>query len=83
MKKNQWEYAEERKQLIAMVERNLNAKRNIGAMNIVDAILLSAWEYADKGKCCESVRPVRKTMCQKRKGHKGSCRAVIFWEAEE
>jgi hypothetical protein len=29
---------------------------------------------------CEAVRPVRKTICQKPKGHKGSCRAVIFWE---
>jgi len=29
---------------------------------------------------CEAVRPLRKTMCQKKKGHKGSCRAVIFWE---
>ena len=29
---------------------------------------------------CGDERPARKTLCQLKKGHKGSCRAVIFWE---
>ena len=32
---------------------------------------------------CESQRPNRKTFCQKQKGHKGECRAVIFWKKEK
>lgn len=35
-----------------------------------------------KAEFCESERPNRKTICQKVKGHKGSCRAVIFWETK-
>jgi len=31
---------------------------------------------------CESDRPRRKVFCQKKKGHKGECRAVIFWKKE-
>jgi hypothetical protein len=32
---------------------------------------------------CENERPPRAVICQKRKGHKGKHRAVIFWEAEK
>ena len=32
--------------------------------------------------CCGSKRPPRKVLCQLKKGHKGSCRAVIYWEEE-
>lgn len=39
-------------------------------------------EQVDK-KWCGSERPVRKTLCQRKKGHKGSCNAVIFWEDEK
>ncbi|KKN60168.1 hypothetical protein LCGC14_0534590 [marine sediment metagenome] len=35
-----------------------------------------------KDEYCESLRPPRKVFCQKRKGHKGECRAVIFWAKE-
>jgi len=31
---------------------------------------------------CEDERPQRKVICQKRKGHKGKHRAVIYWEDE-
>ena len=30
--------------------------------------------------CCANERPPRKVICQLPKGHKGSHRAVIFWE---
>lgn len=29
---------------------------------------------------CENERPPRDVICQKRKGHKGKHRAVIYWE---
>ena len=29
---------------------------------------------------CENERPKRKVFCQKKAGHKGECRAVIFWK---
>ncbi len=29
---------------------------------------------------CGNERPLRKTLCQLKKGHKGSCRAIVFWE---
>jgi len=29
---------------------------------------------------CGKERPARKTLCQLKKGHKGSHRAIIFWE---
>lgn len=29
---------------------------------------------------CENQRPKREVFCQKLLGHKGSCRAVVFWE---
>ena len=29
---------------------------------------------------CGKVRLPRKGLCQLKKGHKGSCRAIIFWE---
>ena len=32
---------------------------------------------------CGVERPARKTLCQLKKGHKGSHRAVIFWEDED
>lgn len=32
---------------------------------------------------CGSERPPRKTLCQRRRGHGGSCCAVIYWEDEE
>jgi len=32
---------------------------------------------------CEEERPIRKTLCHKLKGHKGSCRALVFWEKEK
>ena len=31
---------------------------------------------------CMKVRPLRKVICQLKKGHKGSCSAVIFWESD-
>jgi hypothetical protein len=31
---------------------------------------------------CGAERPLRKVLCQLPKGHKGSHRAVIFWETE-
>jgi hypothetical protein len=32
---------------------------------------------------CMDERPVRKVLCQRPKGHNGSCCAVVFWENEE
>lgn len=32
---------------------------------------------------CENERPIRVVICQKRKGHSGRHRAVIFWEGVE
>lgn len=32
---------------------------------------------------CGKERPTRKTLCQLKKGHKGSCRAIIFWETKK
>lgn len=29
---------------------------------------------------CASQRPSRNTFCQLPKGHKGECRAVVYWE---
>ena len=29
---------------------------------------------------CGNVRPKRKVLCQLKKGHCGSCQAVVFWE---
>ena len=37
-------------------------------------------EKEQQFECCESERPVRKIFCQKGKGHKGSCRAIVWWE---
>jgi len=31
---------------------------------------------------CGKERPPRKVLCQLRKGHKGSHRAVVYWEDE-
>lgn len=31
-------------------------------------------------ECCANERPPRKVLCQLEKGHKGSHRAVIYWE---
>ena len=38
--------------------------------------------YATNGEIlfCGNERPKRKVLCQLKKGHKGSCQAVIFWE---
>jgi len=33
-----------------------------------------------KEEYCGNVRPPRDVICQKKKGHKGRHRAVIFWE---
>ena len=32
---------------------------------------------------CGKERPLRKVLCQLKKGHKGSHRAIIYWEDEE
>ena len=31
---------------------------------------------------CGNERPIRNTFCQLKKGHKGECRAVIFWSSD-
>ena len=46
----------------------LNKKKLCGMKRIIDE------EY------CECERPPRKIICQKKKGHKNSCHAGIFWE---
>lgn len=33
--------------------------------------------------CCANERPPRKIFCQLKKGHKGSHRAIVFWETDE
>lgn len=45
--------------------------------------LIAKWEAA-KGipDSCSSERPARKVICQRPKGHYGSCRAVVYWEDE-
>jgi hypothetical protein len=39
--------------------------------------------YEEAKNYCGNERPLRKTLCQLKKGHKGSHRAVIFWEGEK
>lgn len=45
--------------------------------------LIEKWENAKTiTDSCASERPARKVICQRSKGHKGPCRAVVFWEEE-
>jgi hypothetical protein len=39
-----------------------------------------AIERKEEIEYCESVRPPRDVVCQKKNKHKGKHRAVIFWE---
>jgi hypothetical protein len=39
--------------------------------------------FWDAKATCANERPARKVFCQLAKGHKGSHRAIIFWEDEE
>lgn len=37
-------------------------------------------KIAEAKDYCGNERPARKVFCQLKKGHKESCRALIFWE---
>jgi len=53
-------------------------------IDIVRGYLKSAFQKSNTAEdYCGNERPARKILCQLKKGHKGSHRAVIFWEGEK
>jgi len=53
-------------------------------MTTIKGDLIMEKENKEKAESyCGNERPPRKVLCQLKKGHKGSHRAVIFWEGEE
>ena len=65
-------------QIQRMVDNAYGASSNIS--NIVSHMANRSF---DQEGCCGEERPIRKTLCQLPAGHKGSCRAVVFWEKEQ
>lgn len=59
----------------------LTAKEIWGIKRWKEGFITGINSKADK--YCGNKRPARKVMCQLKKGHKGSHRAVIFWEDEK
>lgn len=56
------------------------------ADKIINLVLEEGKQEAQDEKAenyCGNERPTRKTLCQLKKGHKGSHRAIIFWEGEK
>lgn len=46
------------------------------------SVFVSGGRNMNAENCCANERPPRKVICQLKKGHEGSHRAVIFWEDE-